>query len=150
MSDNNNKVFLAFDFGLTQIGLAVGQSLTKSVRPLSILKAKEGQPQWHEIQKILEEWQPNKVLVGLPLNIDGTESDMSIRARKFANRLHGRFGCQVELHDERLSSAEARSLVENDEVLEGSFGNKKKAPDKIDAIAAALILESWFEHNTQI
>lgn len=91
---------------------------------------------------LLEEWRPDLLVVGLPLNMDGSESDMSARARKFANRLHGRFGLPVELFDERLSSFEAKTLV-NSELPEA--GKAFKKPATVDALAAALILESWLK-----
>ena len=159
MSNSNltdsNKIILGFDFGLKQIGLAVGQTLTKTARPLVVLKAKDGKPQWHEIEEQLAQWKPDYLVVGLPLNMNGTESEMSVRARKFANRLHGRFGCVVELCDERLSSAEAKSqLAEGREALRhaasaedieqyGQALGRNKRDGTVDAIAAQLIIESW-------
>ena len=159
MSNENvnkkNKIILGFDFGLKQIGLAVGQTLTKTARPLIVLKAKDGKPQWQEIQDQIAQWKPDYLVVGLPLNMDGTESEMSARARKFANRLHGRFGCVVELCDERLSSAEAKSqLAEGREALRhatsaedieqhGQALGRNKRDGTVDAIAAQLIIESW-------
>ena len=152
---NKNQIVLGFDFGLKQIGLAVGQTLTQSARPLTVFKAKDGKPQWHEIEAQLAEWKPDYLVVGLPLNMDGTESDMSVRARKFANRLHGRFGCVVELCDERLSSAEAKSqlaegraIARHDSSAEaaeqyGQAMSRNKRDGTVDAIAAQLIVESW-------
>lgn len=154
-SPEKNQIILGFDFGLKQIGLAVGQTLTKTARPLIVLKAKDGKPQWHEIEAQLAQWQPDYLVVGLPLNMDGTESDMSVRARKFANRLHGRFGCVVEMCDERLSSAEAKSqLAESKEALRHACSaedkeqrsqaiSRNKRDGTVDAVAAQLIIESW-------
>ncbi|MBT5071938.1 MAG: Holliday junction resolvase RuvX, partial [Porticoccaceae bacterium] len=99
-----HKTLLAFDFGLKQIGVAYGQTLTKNANALSILKAQNGKPQWLEIDALITQWKPNLVLVGLPLNMDDTESELSARARKFARRLEGRFNVQVEMVDERLTS----------------------------------------------
>ncbi|MDB2409207.1 Holliday junction resolvase RuvX [Pseudomonadales bacterium] len=159
MSNENvnkkNKIILGFDFGLKQIGLAVGQTLTKTARPLIVIKAKDGKPQWQDIEAQIANWKPDYLVVGLPLNMDGTESDMSVRARKFANRLHGRFGCVVELCDERLSSAEAKSqLAEGREAFRhaasaedieqhGQAINRNNRDGTVDAIAAKLIVESW-------
>ncbi|WP_241488341.1 Holliday junction resolvase RuvX, partial [Winslowiella iniecta] len=100
---------LSFDFGTKSIGVAVGQQLTGTARPLTAIKAQDGIPDWNLIERLLKEWQPDLVVVGLPLNMDGTEQPLTARARKFANRLHGRFGVPVELHDERLSTVEARA-----------------------------------------
>lgn len=103
------QTLLSFDFGTKSIGVAIGQQLTGTARPLAALKANDGVPDWNKIEALLKEWQPDRVVVGLPLNMDGTEQPLTARARKFANRLHGRFGVQVDLHDERLSTVEARA-----------------------------------------
>ncbi|MGN0922167.1 MAG: Holliday junction resolvase RuvX [Cellvibrio sp.] len=132
------KTLLAFDYGTKNIGVAIGQSLTLSARELTILKARDGVPNWDDIARLLKEWQPALVLVGLPLNMDGTESELSARARKFANRIHGRFGVAVELVDERLSSFEAKGEV----IRDGGSRHYKSAP--VDSIAARIILESYF------
>jgi putative Holliday junction resolvase len=132
---------LAFDYGTQNIGVASGQTITRSANPQTPLKAKDGIPDWNQIEKLLKEWQPDLVLVGLPLNMDDTESELSARARKFANRLHGRFGVKVAMVDERLSSFVAKS-----EVMErGGSRNYKKNP--VDSIAARVILESWLTAN---
>ena len=130
---------LAFDFGTKSIGCAVGQSITGTAQALPAFKAQDGIPNWSAIENCLKEWKPDVLVVGLPLNMDGTTQDLTLRAKKFANRLHGRFGITVELQDERLTTMEARS-----EIFErGGFRSLKK--DKVDGISACLILESWFE-----
>ena len=103
--------FLSFDFGTKSIGVAVGQRITGTARPLPALKAQDGKPDWNIIEKLLKEWQPEAVIVGLPLNMDGTEQPLTARARNFANKIHGRFGVKITLHDERLSTVEARAGV---------------------------------------
>lgn len=103
--------FLGFDFGTKSIGVAVGQRITATARPLPALKAQDGKPDWNVIEKLLKEWQPEAVIVGLPLNMDGTEQPLTARARNFANKIHGRFGVAILLHDERLSTVEALSLI---------------------------------------
>lgn len=135
------KSLLAFDYGTKNIGVASGQTITRSANAQAQLKAKDGVPDWNQIEKLLKDWQPDLVLVGLPLNMDGSESELSARARKFANRLHGRFGVKVELVDERLSSFEAKG-----EVMEQG-GSRHYKLNPVDSIAARLILESWFERN---
>ncbi|UCZ73847.1 Holliday junction resolvase RuvX [Dickeya zeae] len=134
-----NRTLLAFDFGTRSIGVAIGQEITGTARPLTSLKAQDGIPDWQKVEKLLNEWQPALIIVGLPLNMDGTEQPLTARARKFAQRLHGRFGVTVELHDERLSTVEARA----DLFERGGF----RALDKgsVDAASAVIILESWFE-----
>lgn len=128
---------LAFDYGTKNIGVASGQSLTGSTSSLAPLKAKDGVPDWNQIETLLKDWQPDLVLVGLPLNMDGSESELSARARKFANRLHGRFGVKIELVDERLSSFEAKGEV----MRAGGSRDYKNNP--VDSIAARIILEAW-------
>lgn len=133
--------FLAFDFGTRSIGVAVGQQITGTARPLNSLKAQNGTPDWNLIEKLLKEWQPVLVIVGLPLNMDGTEQPLTARARNFANKIHGRFGVAIKLHDERLSTVEARAgLFEH-----GGF----RALDKgsVDSASAVVILESFFEQS---
>lgn len=131
---------IAFDFGTFSIGAAIGQDITKTARPLCAFKARDGKPNWQEIEKVLREWEPDYLVVGLPLNMDGTEQELTQRARKFANRLHGRFGFQVQLQDERLSTVEAKSqLFAND-----GFRALKKS--RVDASSAVVILESWFNN----
>lgn len=132
---------LAFDFGTKSIGCAVGQSITGTARDLPAFKAQDGIPNWDNIAKCITKWQPDIIIVGLPLNMDGTEQDLTLRAKKFANRLHGRFGVKVILHDERLTTTEAKNEI----FTKGGFKALKK--NKIDSIAACIILESWFENN---
>ncbi len=135
---------LAFDFGLARIGVAIGQTITATANPLETLKANQGQPDWSLIEKLIKEWQPKLLLVGEPFNMDNTDQSITVKARKFANRLHGRFGLNVEMFDERLTSASAR-----DEIF--SFGGYKKLKKtQIDSIAAALILESWLSENKSL
>ena len=130
---------LAFDFGTKSIGCAVGQSITGTAQALPAFNAQDGIPNWDAIEKCLKEWKPDVVVVGLPLNMDGTEQELTLRTRKFANRLQGRFGVNVQLQDERLTTTEARSEIFD----RGGFRALKKG--KVDGISACLILESWFE-----
>ncbi|MFP1809275.1 Holliday junction resolvase RuvX [Lonsdalea quercina] len=137
----SHRTIMAFDFGTRSIGVAIGQDLTRTARPLQAFKAQDGTPDWQKVEKLIWEWQPELVIVGLPLNMDGTEQPLTARARKFAQRLHGRFGVVVELHDERLSTVEARSGL----FAQGGF----RALDKgsVDSASAVVILESWFEQH---
>ncbi|ALB68096.1 Holliday junction resolvase RuvX [Cronobacter dublinensis] len=132
---------LAFDFGTKSIGVAIGQRVTATARPLNAIKAQNGNPDWSVIERLLKEWQPDDIIVGLPLNMDGTEQPLTARARTFANRLHGRFGVKVTLHDERLSTVEARAgLFER-----GGFRALNKG--SVDSASAVVILESFFEQH---
>ena len=128
---------LAFDFGTRQIGVASGQKLLKTANPLTILRAKDGIPNWSQLQKLIDDWMPDQVLVGLPLNMNGSESQFCLRARKFGRRLHGKFGVEVAMVDERLSTftAKGQYLSKNQR-----YKCKKIL---VDDIAAVLILETW-------
>jgi putative Holliday junction resolvase len=132
------RTLLAFDYGTRNIGVACGQELTGTARELPALKARDGIPDWDQIARLLQEWEPDLLLVGLPLNMDGTDSELCQRARKFGNRLNGRFGKPVQWMDERLSTFAAKEEARE----RGHRGNYGKDP--IDSIAARLILESWF------
>jgi putative Holliday junction resolvase len=134
---NETLTVIGFDFGVKRIGVAYGQNLTQTAQPLEEIPAKDGIPNWQDIQTILDEYQPELVVTGLPLNMDGTENEMCQRARKFAKRLHGRFGIKSLMWDERLSSDAAKDI-------KPSSNYKKNA---VDSLAAALILESWFENG---
>lgn len=132
-----NASILAFDYGLRNIGVAGCQLPTLLTTELPTLRARDGIPNWDHISNLLGERQVSLVLVGLPLNMDDSESELSTRARKFANRLHGRFGVKVELVDERLSTRSAKEEANT----RGHKGNYGQSP--VDSIAARLILESW-------
>lgn len=134
---------LAFDFGLRQIGVAVGNCLLDTTQPLAIIAAKEGIPDWSLVDRVVSEWQPDLLLVGDPLNMDGSESELSTRARKFARRLHGRLGLPIEMADERLSSFEAKQISRE----RGHRGDFKRRP--IDSQAAELVLRAWLENRSR-
>lgn len=128
---------LAFDYGLKQIGVAVGNAALGTTQPLPILRARDGQPNWDSVAALLAEWEPDTVIVGDPLNMDGSVSELAERARRFGRRLHGRFGITVEMMDERLSSFE----VKQSQREAGHSGDYNKQP--IDSLAAELILQDW-------
>src|SRR5690625_8015439 len=128
---------LAFDYGLKNIGVAAGHALTGTATALPLLKARDGVPQWDRVEEVLQEWQPEWVLVGLPLNMDDSESELSARSRKFANRLRGRFAVAVEMVDERLTSFEAKGEV----MARG--GSRHCGEHPVASIAARLIIETY-------
>jgi putative Holliday junction resolvase len=128
---------LAFDYGLRQIGVAVGNAGLGTSQPLAILRARDGQPDWSQVEAVCAEWEPDLLLVGDPLNMDGSISELATRARKFARRLEGRFGVPVALVDERLSSFE----IKQQQREAGHRGNYRDQP--IDSLAAELILQDW-------
>lgn len=128
---------MAFDYGLRQIGVATGNVELGTTRPLPLLRARDGIPDWNALESVVRQWQPDLLVVGEPLNMDGSESELSTRANKFARRLHGRLGIPVEMVDERLSSFEAKQLSRE----QGHRGDYKKQP--VDSLAAELILRTW-------
>jgi putative Holliday junction resolvase len=134
---------LGFDFGTKRMGVASGQAVTCTAAPLEPLPARDGIPDWDRLDAIFKEWQPEAVVVGLPLNMDDTESELSRLARKFGRRLHARYRLPVFMQDERLSSRAARA--ELGEV----FGRRKGKLPSLDSTAAVLILESWLEAPSQ-
>ena len=113
-----------------------------TTQPLAVLRAKDGQPEWQVLEDLMEEWRPDVLVVGEPLNMDGTASELSARANKFGRRLHGRLGLEVAMVDERLSSFEAKHNSRE----QGHRGDYKRQP--VDSLAAELILRTWLAENT--
>ncbi len=145
MSNSTKEVgqrsVMGFDFGTKSIGVAIGQEFTGTANALKAVKARDGIPNWDDIKNMVQEWQPDLLVVGLPLNMDGTEQDLTHRARKFANRLHNQTGLQVQTQDERLTTAAAKEQL----FAQGGYRNLRK--DNIDNASAVLILESFFAHT---
>jgi putative holliday junction resolvase len=129
------SIVLAFDFGLRNIGVATGQIITRTATELTTLRARDGVPDWREVHALIREWRPHLLLVGLPLNMDDTKSDMAERAERFAKQLWRRFELDVELVDERLTSFEAKGLSRDIHVQH--------------AIAARLIAETYLNDRTK-
>lgn len=136
---NPPATVLGFDFGTRKIGLATGQSLTGGASPLNALPCPRQSPDWAAIEALIREWQPDALVVGLPLNMDDSESELSQRARRFARRLEGRFGKPAWLVDERLSTREARERLGDD--------YRGGADPRVDSMAAALIIETFFRQG---
>jgi putative Holliday junction resolvase len=141
VSMNKMRTVLGFDFGMKNIGVAVGQELTHTANPLTVIKAREGIPNWDHIQTLIDEWQPQQLIVGLPLNMDGTEQEMTAAARRFGNRLNGRFHLPVEWQDERLSTFEALDELG----IRSKMQSNNR--DDVDRISAQLILQSWLNQQ---
>ncbi|MBD8009381.1 MULTISPECIES: Holliday junction resolvase RuvX [Acinetobacter] len=141
---NAPQTIMAFDFGTQKMGMAVGQSLIASTNPLALFPMKDGIPNWDELLKIVKSHQPGLFLVGLPLNMDDSESELSTRARKFARRLRHQTNIETWMVDERLTTREARD--ELDHYQAQGRGKKMSA----DSIAAALLIESWYRHPAGI
>lgn len=135
-----NEVYLGFDFGFKRIGLAVGQRLTGSATPLSTLAAKQGIPDWNALLKIIKQWNPHALIVGLPTCIDGSELYTTKAAQRFAKQLDKQYQLPIHLVDERLSTVEAREQV----FAQGGY--RKLKSTEVDSIAACVILEQWLQH----
>jgi len=125
---------LCFDYGTRRIGSAFGQTLLGTASPLTAIPARDGIPDWVQLDALVEKWQPDVFVVGLPFNMDDSDSELLRRARKFGNRLGGRYDKACYGMDERLSSFEARGLK-----LRG------ESTAQLDCLAAQLILETWFQ-----
>lgn len=125
------ETLLAFDFGLRKIGVALGNTLTGQARPLCILTPVTREQRFAQVRRLLDEWGPHRLVVGLPLTLDGQEQPASRLCRRFAHQLHGRFGVAVELVDERGSSLEAQQIL-------GTH-------DDDDAMAACVILQRYLD-----
>jgi putative Holliday junction resolvase len=127
-------IVFGFDFGIKRIGIAMGNTLTGQAQPLAVVKAIDNATRFARIGALIAEWKPARLVVGEPLHPDGAEHEMTLRCRRFANQLHGRFGLPVELVDERYSSA----------VITARRG------EIIDAKAAAIILQQYFDDHANI
>lgn len=122
----------------------MGQTLTGTASPLPELRARDGIPDWDEIAALVKSWKAGAFVVGLPLNMDDTASELSQRAEKFARRLEGRFNLPCHLVDERLTSREARDISRTNAELGGRRHNSRA---HVDSLSAVLILESWLADN---
>jgi len=131
---------VGFDFGLRRIGLAVGQAITKTATPLPSLIAQQGVPNWQQVKKVIQDWQPQALLVGIPLLMDDKEQPLTHQAREFAKSLE-QFNLPVYEVDERLSTREARSR------LSEVNGFKNMNHKKVDSLAACIIVETWLNQS---
>ncbi len=133
------QTLLGFDFGSRRIGVAVGQRITGTASALTTLATRNGQPDWDVISKLLETWQPQALVVGHPLQLDGSRSDITGAAERFARRLEGRYHLPVYLCDERLSSHAA------DHWLSEHRSGQHAQCNSLDAAAAQIILQDWLD-----
>lgn len=134
-----NGTTLAFDFGEARIGVAEGDAEVGTAHPITTVTGNSNEAKFEVIGKLLQEWQPKQLVIGLPFHTDGTEHEMTRLSRKFGQRLHGRFKLPVYWVDERMSSLYAESLLAEAQV----FGKKQK--QVLDQVAAQAILQSFFE-----
>lgn len=138
---NDFKILLAFDFGKKRIGVAIGQTITQTARPLVTLSAEDGKPDWQAVTALIKKWQPDAFVIGIPLNMDGTEQPLTQFARGFANTLKEQYNLPVFEMDERLTTKDAR------ERLFAEGGYKALQSGLVDQVAAQLILQNWFAEN---
>lgn len=137
----SNTTVLGFDFGTKYIGVAVGQTITHLAVPITSLRAINGVPDWAEVKRLVDSWKPDLLLVGIPLNMDGTEQPMTVYARDFSLILKQKMGLSIVEVDERLSTWEAKQRV--------SAQKKHKNPrsqaalNDINATSAAILVEQW-------
>lgn len=137
-----HRTLLGFDYGRRRIGIAVAQEITGSASPLAtVATTPGGKPDWPVIEKLVHTWRPDALVVGIPLNMDGSPQGMSRAARRFANQLHERFRVPVFTADERLSSIEARYRLRDAE--SGAPHDRAAYRDQVNMIAAQVILQTW-------
>lgn len=129
------KTLLCFDYGQKRIGVAVGQAITGTATPLQIINVYNNQPEWDRIQQMIKDWQPQALIVGIPIQMDDARQEMTAAAERFVRQLEGRFHLPVFGVDERLSTFEAK--------------NRSGMETEIDSIAAQAILETWLTENNE-
>jgi putative Holliday junction resolvase len=132
------QTLLGFDYGLRRIGVAVGQTLTASATALTTVSARDGKPDWADIGRLVADWKPDALVVGIPYHMDGSEQEMTRRAERFCRQLQGRFGMPVHRAEERLTSY----VVESAE----ASGAERRA---IDPLSAQIILQDWLQQQAK-
>ena len=126
---------IAFDYGEKKIGVAVGQTSTNTSSPLQIIFNKDNKTNWISISSLLDEWKPDLILLGKPLNMDGSESEIMKKVDKFYKELKSIYDADIEFVDERLTTFEAREIL------------KDEKDDNVDAHAAKILIDNWFDIN---
>jgi putative Holliday junction resolvase len=132
-----HQTLLAFDYGRKRIGVAVGQQLTQSATALTTVRARDGKPDWVAINRLIAEWKPDALVVGIPYRMDGGEQEMTRAARRFCRQLEGRYRLAVHRVDERLTSY----------MVESTLSETGELRQDIDPLAARLILEDWLQRK---
>ncbi len=141
-SDHNSAAsLLALDFGLRRIGVATAAPLTGTATPLTTVAARDGEPNWAQLDALISDWQPELLVLGLPFNSDLSESEMTRRVRAFAAQLEQRYELRVKFMDERYTSAEAEARLKQQR--QSGMRNKRIKKTDVDSLAAAIIAESW-------
>lgn len=134
------RTLLGFDYGQKRIGVAVGQLLTRSATPLTTVTARDHKPDWAAISRLIDEWKPDALVVGIPYHMDGNTQPATEAARRFCRQLEGRYGLAVHPAEERLSSY----------AVESQLSGKTGANAGIDALAAQLILQDWLQQREPV
>jgi putative Holliday junction resolvase len=140
------ELILAFDYGQRRIGVACGDTVSRTAAPLSSVFAGNTRAHWAAIDSLMRDWKPTIVVVGLPYNVDGSESSMTVAARGFAGELAERYGLPVQMVDERYSSLEAQTRLKA--ARESGLRKRRIAKTDIDAAAACIVLERWLTEKT--
>ena len=128
---------VAFDFGTKKIGVAVGQTATYTSSPLQVVLNKDDKVNWNEISTLLNEWKPELIIIGKPLNMDGTDSEIMKQVERFYQKLKKIYDTNFEYIDERLTTFEARQILEDTNI------------NNVDANAAKILIDNWFEMNKE-
>ena len=139
--NSGTKVILAFDFGLKHIGVAIGQEITNTAQTFFSLDAKNGEPDWSQLDLLVKEWNPKLMVVGNPLNMDGSDSEIKKNSDKFSDLINKRYNIPVELMDERLTTREAKDR------LRSAKENLISVSADTHQISAQIILENWFSES---
>lgn len=135
-----SKTLLGIDFGIKRIGIAVGQTLTKSANPIAVLKANHGEPNWEDIKTLMVTWRVDAVVVGIPYNMDGSEQPLTQVTRQFIKKLRGHITVPIYTIDERLTSVEAKQ-----QLFDQGHLKEVVSTQQLDSYAAKLILEQWLQ-----
>ena len=138
------STLISFDFGKQRTGIAIGNTITGIATPHTVIQSKNNQPNWEQITVLLNEWRPERLIVGVPYHVDGKNSEMTEAALRFSRQLEGRYNLAVSTISEVLSSREAEQRLKQSR-QQGR--NKKIKKEEIDKLAAAIILESWFQSS---
>lgn len=139
---SSHQTLLALDYGTRKLGVAAGQTLTCTASGIAVLPVKALEPDWAQLDALVQKWKPDAFVVGLPFNMDGSEGNMTVRVRQFMDKLEQRYGKPVHGVDERLSTREARDITRQNAQRAGKRPNDRAL---VDALAAQLLLESYFE-----
>jgi putative holliday junction resolvase len=136
--------YFGIDYGTRKLGIAVGQTLTRTAMGIAVVPVRNGEPDWPQLDQLVKHWKPQALVIGMPYNMDGTDSDIMVRVQEFAQGLSERYQLPWHGVDERLSTREAKAISRHNADLSGKRYNDR---GQVDAMAAQLLLESWFENH---